>query len=178
MPDEKSPPTVFGLFADREAAERGITRLAEAGFGPEEIGYLTASDATEPNYARNTAAGIGGGAALGGATGVVLGAAAVGAIPGIGPVLVAGALVPILMLGVTGASAGATMGGLFAAAASQDQAMYFMQEVQSGRVLVTVTTPRTTEAVAALHEAGALEATEVGAGQTAEKATDEDQTSE
>lgn len=169
MSEDKKNRTVYALFTDQEAAERGINQAVQAGFGPDDISYLGPSDAEEPNYARNAAAGIGTGGVVGGAIGAVLGAVTVGAIPGIGPVLVAGALLPTAVLAMTGASAGATMGALFAGAASQDQALYYMQEVQSGRSLVTITTDRPAEAADALRAAGAMEVADAGTGETARK---------
>jgi hypothetical protein len=167
MADMKSLPTIFAVFPDQAAAEQAVNRLAAAGFSPDEIGFLAPGDASEPDYFKATVAGVGTGGVLGGVAGAVLGAVTVGAIPGIGPVLVAGALVPIALLGVTGASAGGTLGALFAGAASQDQGLHYMQEVQSGRALVTVTTTRTAEAQAVLEEAGALEVANVGRSDTA-----------
>lgn len=167
MADTKSLPTIFAVFPDQPAAEQGVNRLAAAGFSPDEIGFLAPGDANEPDYFKAAATGIGAGGVLGGVAGAVLGAVTVGAIPGIGPVLVAGALVPMGVLGITGASAGGTLGALFAGAASQDQGLHYMQEVQSGRTLVTVTTGRTAEARAALEEAGALEVADVGRSDTA-----------
>src|ERR1041385_8062270 len=131
MADTKSLPTIFATFPDQAVAERAVNALANAGFSADEIGFLAPGAAHEPEYFKATRAGA------------ILGAATVGAIPGIGPVLVAGALVPVAVLALTGASAGGTMGALFAAAASQDQGLHYMQEVQSGRSLVTVTTART-----------------------------------
>jgi len=167
MADTKSLPTVLATFPDTTTAEHAVNRLAAAGFTPDEIGFLAPGDASEPHYARAAAAGVGAGGVIGGVAGALLGAATAGAIPGIGPVLVAGALVPVLVLGATGASAGATMGALFAGAASQDQGLHYTQEVQSGRALVTVTTARTAEARAALDESGALEVADVGRSDTA-----------
>lgn len=43
-----------------------------------------------------------------------------------------------------------------------DQALYYLQEVRSGRSLVTVTTPRTEEARGVLQAAAALEVGKVG----------------
>jgi hypothetical protein len=178
MADTKSLPTIFALFRDQPSAEEGVNRLAAAGFGAGEIGFLAPGDAHEPEYFKAAATGIGTGGVLGGAAGAVLGAVTAGAIPGIGPVLVAGAIVPIAVLTLTGASAGGTMGGLFAAAASQDQGMHFMQEVQSGRALVTVTTGRTAEAAAALEEAGALEVADVGRSETATHLVEDEESTE
>jgi hypothetical protein len=178
MADTKSLPTIFATFPDQGVAERAVNALANAGFSADEIGFLAPGDAHEPEYFKATAAGIGTGGVLGGMAGAILGAATVGAIPGIGPVLVAGALVPVAVLALTGASAGGTMGALFAAAASQDQGLHYMQEVQSGRSLVTVTTARTAEATAALERAGALEVADVGKSDTAQRVVEDEGSSE
>lgn len=175
MADTKSLPTIFATFADQPTAERAVNEVANAGFTADEIGFLAPGEAHEPDYFKATAAGVGTGGVLGGMAGAVLGAATVGAIPGIGPVLVAGALVPVAVLALTGASAGGTMGALFAAAASQDQGLHYMQEVQSGRTLVTVTTARVDEAAAALERAGALEVADVGKSDTAERVVEEEE---
>lgn len=174
MPETAARPTVFGLFRDRAHAEEAVGRLGDAGFTADEIGFLAPGTVEEPNVLKAEATGVATGGALGGMAGVILGAVTVGAIPGIGPVLVAGALVPILVLAVTGASAGSTMGALFAAAATQDQGLHYMQEVRSGRALITVTTARTEEAAAALESAGALEVADVGRSDTAQKLAQEE----
>ena len=175
MTDTKSLPTTVGLFADTGAAERGVNELVDAGFRPDEIGYLGPGDTSEPNYLKAHATGIAAGTAVGGIAGALLGAAAVGAIPGIGPVLAAGAIVPIVVLAFTGASAGATAGTLFAGAATQDQGMYYLQEVRAGRSLVTVTTARTDDLRAALERAGAMEVADLGASDTAQRLADDEQ---
>lgn len=167
MLNRASPSTVVAVFAAREQAEQGVNALAAAGFVADEIGFLAPGEVDEPRYARATATGIGAGAILGGVAGAVLGAVSVGAVPGIGPVLVGGALLPIGVLSVTGASAGSTLGALFAGAATQDQGLYYLQEVRSGRALVTVTTERTADAIAALEGTNALEVADVGHSDTA-----------
>ncbi len=166
---------MFALFGTRGQAEEAVNRLSEAGFTADEIGLLSPEDSHEPGYAKAIAAGIGGGTVLGGVAGAVLGAASVGAIPGVGTVLAAGAILPVAIGLFTGASAGGTMGGLFAAAASQDQGLYFMQEVRGGRTLVTVTTERRDEARGVLERSAALEVADVGRSETAEKAVEQEE---
>ena len=146
-----------------------MNELRVAGFGPDEIGFLAPGDAGEPHSGRNQAIGVGSGLALGGVAGALLGAASVGAITGVGLVLVAGTLLPIVVGGATGASTGATAGALFAAAATQDEGLHYQQEVQSGRSLVSVTTSRTDVAWAALERANPREIANVGAGGTARR---------
>ena len=169
MANTKKTASIFALFRTQEEAERAIDELAQAGFGADEIGVLVPGDTEEPDYFRRAMAGTGAGTALGGAAGAVLGAASVGAIPGIGPVLVAGALVPVLMGAITGGSTGGLFGWLFSMSSAQDQALYYTQEVRSGRSLVTVTTDRIEEARRAFEAAAALEVAGVGRSETADK---------
>jgi hypothetical protein len=174
MADTASRPTVAGLFRDQAAAEEAVDRLAAAGFSGDEIGLLAPGEAREPDYLKAEATGVATGGVLGGVAGAILGAATVGAIPGIGPILAAGAIVPIVVLAFTGASAGSTIGALFAAAATQDQGLYYLQEVRSGRGLVTVTTDRPAEVRGVLEAAGAMEVADLGSSDTAQKVAEEE----
>jgi hypothetical protein len=173
MEHRTSPQTVVGVYRAQAAAEEAVNRLSQAGFRADEIGLLAPGDVEEPRYFKAVATGIGAGGVLGGAAGAVLGAAAVGAIPGVGPVLAAGALLPVAMGAFTGANAGGLLGGLSAAAITQDQALHYMQEVTSGRTLVTVTTDRVDAAEEAMRAARALEVAVTGASETSEKLLDE-----
>jgi hypothetical protein len=173
MADTKTAPTIVGVFADQSAAEAAVERLSEDGFSAGEVGLIAPGEAKEPDYLRQQVKGLVAGGTLGGVAGAVLGAVSVGAIPGVGPVLAAGAIVPVVVGLVTGASAGGTMGSLFAAAATQDQGLHFMQEVRSGRSLITVTTDRVAEATEALERAGALEVADVGRSETASRVVEE-----
>ena len=169
MTDRTSPQTVFGVFRTQAVAEEAVNRLAQAGFAATDIGFLAPGEAREPDFLRAAATGVSTGGVLGGVAGAILGAASVNAIPGLGPVLVAGAILPTAIGLFTGASAGGTLGGLFAAALTQDQALYYKQEVVAGRSLVTVTTDRPDEAMGALRGAGALDVATVGRSESGEK---------
>src|SRR5437868_698489 len=136
--------TVVALFADRENAEQAVTKLVRVGFPPEHVGYLQPTDVREQrNPAKGAAEGIAAGATSGAFIGGVLGAVTVGLVPLVGPALVAGALLPVVMGAVTGSSAGAVTGGLFGAAATSEEEPYFMEEIQAGRILVSVEVPDT-----------------------------------
>jgi hypothetical protein len=89
----------------------------------------------------------------------------VGLVPGIGEVLVAGALLPVVMGAVTGSSTGAVAGGYLGAAAGREEEPYFLPEVQAGRVLVCVEVPDTASQAKAetlLTESSALEVDSLG----------------
>jgi hypothetical protein len=158
--------TTVALFTGREDAERAVRTLVEAGFPTEHVGYLEPTDVREfKNPAKGAAEGIAAGGTSGGVIGGLLAASAVGLIPGVGEALVAGALVPVLMGAVTGGSTGAVAGGLLGAEASSEDDLYFLQEIQSGRILVSVEVPDTAaEAKAAglLAQNNALEVDSLG----------------
>jgi hypothetical protein len=156
--------TVVALFASSEAAQQAITRLIDSGIRSERIGYLEPVDERElKNPAKGAAQGIAVGATSGAVIGGVLAAAAVGLIPGIGPALVAGALVPVLLGTVAGAAGGGAMGGLFGADLNTEEEPYFMQEVQTGRILVSVEVEgEEAEAERLLSDSGAIEVDRLG----------------
>jgi hypothetical protein len=158
--------TVVALFARRDDAHAAASRLVQAGFPAERVGYLEPTDVRHlRNPARGAAEGIAAGAGSGAVIGGILGAVAIGLIPGVGPALVAGALLPAVMGFVTGVSTGAVAGGLVGTAASSEDEPYFMEEIQAGRILVSVEVPdRASEAEAAalLRESEALEVDSLG----------------
>jgi hypothetical protein len=158
--------TVVALFARRDDAQHAAGSLLETGFPAEHIGYLEPADVQElKNPARGAAEGIAAGASSGAIIGGVLGAVAAGLIPGVGETLVAGTLVPIVMGVVTGGSTGAVAGGLLGAAASSEDEPYFMEEIQAGRILVSVEVPdpaAEANAAALLSESEALEVDSLG----------------
>ena len=153
------PETVVGLFRTRSEAEHAVRELELAGFESREIGVVWPGEAPDGHYGTTVVAGLGAGTVVGG----VLGALAAGLLPGIGPVLAGGGLVAVLGGAVAGATTGGLAGTLLSMAASGDRALYYEQEVQAGRFLITVTTDRPDEAHAVLRDAGALEASPIDA---------------
>ena len=155
--------TVVALFARREDAHNAITRLIESGIAPEHIGYLEPIDEHElKNPAKGAAEGLAAGAASGAVVGGVLAAAVVGLVPGVGPALIAGALLPVVLGAVGGAATGAVAGGLLGAERTEDEP-YFMQEVQTGRILVSAEVEKgETEVAALLTNSGAFEVDRLG----------------
>ncbi len=153
------PDTVAGLFRTRSEAESALGKLKDAGFGADQIAISTPANRRRGHYLTKHLAGL----VLGVVVGAVLGAGLVALVPSLraifhAPLIVACALGAIA-LGVTGGLAG----GLFSMAASGDRALYYEQEVESGRVLVSVVGARLDVAAALLEEAGALEAAPVEA---------------
>jgi hypothetical protein len=80
-------------------------------------------------------------------------------------VLVAGALAPVVTGVVLGGSTGAVAGGLLGAIASGEDEPYFMEEVQAGRILVSVEVgdeAAETKAADLLRRSNALEVDSLG----------------
>src|ERR671933_1540624 len=106
--------TVVGVFDGPNHAEQALNELKNSGFSPEQVSVVAKDNRETRGMVEHTgmgAEGAGTGAVLGGITGGVLGwLVGIGAlaIPGIGPIIAAGALASAL----TGAAIGAAAGGL------------------------------------------------------------------
>lgn len=148
------PDTVFALFKNQEEAERGVRALLDAGYSPDQVGMVGPGSEERRPYGKAVVGGVLGGAAVGGVAGGVLTAAAVGLIPGIGPVLAAGTLLPVLAGTTTTAATGGVAGALISLAGSSDEALYYEQQVEAGNWLVSVTTEDRTRTVEILDANG------------------------
>jgi len=142
-----------GLYADRDAAERGIRRFHEAGYDQNRIGVIARNRDEAGALAEETGADVVGGATtgavagglLGGLAGLLVGAGAL-AIPGIGPVVAGG--IWASSLGTAGATAaagagiGAVAGGLIGALTGmgfpEEEATYYDRGIREGRYFVSV----------------------------------------
>lgn len=125
---------VIGVFDENDAAERAIHELKAQGFD-EEISLV----------ARDSEGGDGGGeghdlttgtvtgGALGGVTGLLVGAGAL-LIPGIGPIVAAGPLAA----GLTGVVTGGVAGGLIDYGIPAERGEHFEEQVRQGSILVTL----------------------------------------
>lgn len=142
-----------GLYADRDAAERGIRRFHEAGYPQDKIGIIARNRDEAGALAEEVGADVAGGAATGAVAGGILGGLAgllvgTGAllIPGIGPVVAAGVWASTLgtagATAVAGAGIGAVAGGLIGALTgmgfSEEEATYYDRGVREGRYFVSV----------------------------------------
>ena len=156
--------TVIALFANREDAQKAMARLVERGIPPERIGYLEPVDERElKNPAKGATEGIAVGATSGAVGGAILASVMVAMVPGIGPALVAGALLPAVLGAVAGSAGGGTVGGLLGTDLAGDDELFFMQEVQAGRILVSAEVERGEDETAKLlEESGALEVDRLG----------------
>ncbi len=158
--------TVVGLYEDIIDAQDAINDLVRSGFDRSSISLVTtnrwgddttltgenvAAEETAPDVESqlggDVAAGLVTGGVVGGLAGVLLGLGAL-AIPGLGPVIVAGPLVA----GLTGAGVGAAVGGLVGALVNwgvpQAEAEVYAESIRRGSILVGLKTEenRTEEA--------------------------------
>jgi len=153
------PDTVAGLFRTRAEAETALRNLKEAGFGPDQLSLATPRIGRRGHYGLKVLVGI----AVGALLGALLGAVATGMVPGVHPLVAGNVLATFLFAAVAGAATGGVAGGLLSMSASGDRALYYEQEVESGRFLVTVAGPRLADAEAIMRAAGAMEAAPVEA---------------
>ena len=153
------PDTVAGLFRSRSEAEQALRKLEEAGFfRPDRVSVSTPRVARRGHYGTKVLVGI----VIGALLGALVGAVASGVVPGVKPLLPGNVLVTFLFAAVAGAATGGVAGALLSMAASGHR-LYYEQEVESGRVLISVTGPRLEEAEVVMREAGAMEAAPVEA---------------
>jgi CBS domain-containing protein len=145
--------TVAGLFPDRRSAERAMEDLKQAGFRSEQIGIVMrdTAEGRKPEHHKETHAaegamtGVLGGGVLGGVAGYLIAIGAL-AIPGVGPVLVGGAVAQALGViagtAAVGAGIGAAAGGLVGVLVGmgipEDEARHFERRFGHEQALVTV----------------------------------------
>jgi rhodanese-related sulfurtransferase len=156
---------VFGILANRAAAENAVNQLTNAGFSTRNVSVLLSSTSGTGQFAteKNTKApegattGVTVGGAIGGTLGLLAGIGAL-AIPGVGPLLAAGPLMATLAgLGVGGA-AGGLIGALAGLGIPEYEARRYEGRVQNGGVLLSVHCDSTQQVSAAqdvLRNAGA-----------------------
>lgn len=163
--DYRGRSTVVGLFQDDSHARQAVEALKDAGFRPDDLGFLARDRDRADTLARETGTEAGSGAATGAVGGGILGGLAgwlvgVGAIaiPGIGPFIAAGALGTALAGAAIGAGVGAVAGALVGMGIPKEEAEWYEGEVKGGRTLVTVrANGRYTEARSILRRHGAYD---------------------
>jgi len=153
------PDTVVGLFRTRPEAERALRKLEEAGFRPDQISLATPRRGRRGHYGLKVGVGIVAGTLLG----ALAGAVATGLVPGVHPLIAGNVLATFLFAAVAGAATGGVAGALVSMAASGDRALYYEQEVEAGRYLVSVAGPGLEDAEEIMRVAGAMEAAPIEA---------------
>jgi len=150
--------TVAGVFNESRHAEMALNELKDAGFTPDQVSVVardtgeTQSMVERSDMAGAETTGAGTGALLGGITGGIAGwLVGIGAlaIPGIGPVVAAGALATTLGGAAVGAVAGGLIGALVGAGIPEDDARSYETHVREGRILITAQATSAQQAQAA-----------------------------
>ena len=141
-----------GLFYSRDEAEKAVRELKQAGFDMDRVSVI-AKDAdkvaghdTTEDVGNKADEGAGTGAVtggiLGGLTGLLVGLGTL-AIPGVGPILLAGEVATALATTAAGAGIGAAAGGLIGALIGlgipEEKARIYNERVGKGSFLVMVT---------------------------------------
>ena len=143
-----------GLFYSRDEAEAALRALKDDGFDMNRVNVIAkdADKVTESagvetaydegnNAAEGAGAGATSGAVLGGIGGLLLGLGTL-AIPGVGPIIVAGeaatTIASTLAGAGIGAAAGGIIGGLVGMGIPEDKAKIYSDRVSSGSYLIIV----------------------------------------
>jgi hypothetical protein len=142
--------TVVGLFDTSAQAQTAVEQLRSSGISPNAISVAMKSDdnttavtsttVTDTDTGSGIVTGAVGGGVLGGLAGLLVGVGAL-AVPGMGPLVVAGPLATTLIGAGVGAAAGGLVGALVSAGVPEEEARLYETGVQRGGVLVTVRTP-------------------------------------
>ena len=131
---------VVAVFDSPSDAHRAVTDLQELGYSSKDVSLITRGkeselDATNPidqgdQMEKNAAVGAAAGATLG-----LLAGSALFIIPGIGPVVFAGAMAS----GITGGLVGGIVGAMSGWGIKPDHIRHYEQEVRDGKTLIVVT---------------------------------------
>jgi hypothetical protein len=131
---------VIAVFASPEAAHRAVEKLEPRGFGKRDVSLVTRGEESELDGTRPIDQGDRMekdglmGAAAGAALGLLAGSALL-IIPGIGPVVFAGAMAS----GITGGVVGGLIGAMGGWGVKEDHLRHYEQQVRDGKALVVVT---------------------------------------
>ena len=138
---------VSAVFDNRSEAERAVAQLRQAGVSDSSISVIAQSEGESATTTDGNGDEVGkdviGTAALGAGAGTLLGIAAL-AIPGVGPLVAAGAIASSAIPGaaLTGAAIGAAAGGLTGMLKDHgvdgDDADYYEGQINQGGVFVSV----------------------------------------
>jgi hypothetical protein len=164
MPEAK---TVTALFENEDDAARAASALIQDGFLHDQIGIITGHELSHPeryitapeNSEGKVVNAVGKGLAYGGGLGALAGGLSAVLIPGVGPLLVGGALATTFLGAGLGASVGGVMAGLMKAGVDESDARLFEDALRHGGVVLTVHTDesKARTAVVILDANGALD---------------------
>lgn len=143
--------TVTRVYDSYAQAREVVAELEAAGIASSDINLIankyvcdeTAGLDGPPSSGAGTGAGLG--AALGGTAGLLAGLGMI-AIPGLGPVVAAGALAATAVGAAAGAVTGGMVGALVRAGVPEDEAQVYCEAVRRGGTLVSVRTSQANQA--------------------------------
>jgi uncharacterized protein (TIGR02271 family) len=143
----------IGSFPDRRSAEQAIHELQDSGFSMDRVSIVAkdddrdqiagaeVTDRTDNKADEGAKVGAVSGGTLGGLTGLLVGLGTL-AIPGVGPIMLAGAAATALATtaagGAIGAATGGLLGGLVGLGIPEDRARAYNDRVSAGEYLVMV----------------------------------------
>lgn len=139
---------VSAVFDTHAEAERAVSELRSAGLNDSAVSIIAQHDGKNTRTdgaGADAATDVIGKTALGAGVGTLLGIAAL-AIPGVGPLVAAGAIASAAVPGaaLTGAAVGAALGGVTGLltdhGVSKDDAAYYEGRINEGGVFVSVDT--------------------------------------
>ena len=157
--------SVFGIYANRSAAELAVDQLNQAGFTNDDISVLLSDTKSSEQFAHEKStkapegatAGVTAGGAIGGTLGLLAGIGML-AIPGVGPLIAAGPIMAALAgLGVGGA-VGGVIGALVGMGIPEYEAKRYEGRIKDGGILLSVhcdTSDKVSRAKDLLKETGA-----------------------
>jgi hypothetical protein len=137
--------SVIGIVDTQLQAETLVSELQGAGFGqstlsvlfPDQDGIHDFAHEQHSKAPEGAVAGVSAGGALGGVLGALAGVGAL-AIPGIGPLIVAGPLLGALSGAAAGAALGGVTGGLIGLGIPEIEAKRYEGKIRGGNILIAV----------------------------------------
>lgn len=134
--------TVVGVFHSLVEAQNAYNELKSSGFSGDDVSFVANKSGLDVNPEESgvdaeVAVDAGIGAAMGGVGGLLLGFAGL-AVPGVGPVLMAGPIIAALGGAGVGAAAGGLIGALTEGGISEEDAAMYSEGVRRGHVLLAV----------------------------------------
>ncbi|EGW21767.1 hypothetical protein [Methylobacter tundripaludum] len=143
---------VFCIAKNIEQAEHIVSQLKTAGFSNNDISVLFPDKSSTKDFAHEKHTKAPEGAAIGGATGIGVGAvlgwlAGIGslAIPGVGPFIAAGPIMGALSGAAVGAATGGITGALVGLGIPEYEAKRYEGKIKGGSALISVHTESSEE---------------------------------
>ena len=140
--------TIARVYDTYAQARQVVADFEAAGASSSDINLIANRYACEESVRAEqpsgAGAGAGIGAALGGTAGLLAGLGMI-AIPGIGPVVAAGALAATALGAAAGAASGGVVGALVASGVPESEAQVYCEAVRRGGTMVSMRTPEADE---------------------------------